>query len=372
MDSIHDNEIEEILEVEEEVAESDDTVLDEQDSKVLQKGNLATVGKKTKPPMKKEMAEEEEEEELDEDAANASPAVKAGKGKYVGLYKDGTGKGAVIPEPTDIEQPAKDETQKKLKANVAAKKAMREEIDTHMNAMFDGEELSETFRTKASTIFETALNERVQAIQTELEEQFNDRLVSEVDTIKKGLTEQLDSYLSYVVEEWVEENKIALEKGIRTEIAEEFMSGLRNLFLEHNIQVPESKVDVADQLAEAVDGLKAQLDEEMNRNIALKGEIAEYRKASIISEATADLAETEKERFSVLAEDISFDDEDELRNKVQIIKESYFGGKKAVIREDTFVSHEDPTDAVGGGEVPETITESMSAYTQMISRLNRR
>jgi hypothetical protein len=372
MDSIHDNEVEEILEVEEEVTETDDT-LDEQDSKITQAANLKAVGKKTKPPMKmKEEEEEEEEEELDEGAANANPQVKAGKGKYVGLYKDGTGKGAVIPEPTDVEQPEKGESQKKLKANVAAKKAMREEIDTHMNAMFDGEELSETFRTKASTIFETALNERVQAIQTELEEEYNNRLVDEVDSIKKGLSEQLDSYLSYVVEEWMEENKIAVEKGIRTEIAEEFMSGLRGLFLEHNIQVPESKVDIADQMAEAVDGLKVQLDEEMNRNIALKAEIAEYRKAAILSEATSDLAETEKERFAVLTEDISFDDEDELRNKVQIIKESYFGGKKAVIREENFVSHEDPTDAVEGGEVPANLTESMSSYTEMISRLNRR
>ena len=373
MDSIQNNEVEEILEVEEEVTETDDT-LDEQDSKIMQSANLKAVGKKAKPPMKmkEEEEEEEEEEEIEEGAANANPDVKAGKGKYVGLYKDGTGKGAIVPDPTDVEQPEVGVSQKKLKANVAAKKAMREEIDTHMNAMFDGEDLSETFRTKASTIFETALNERVQAIQSQLEEEYNNRLVDEVDTIKTGLTEQLDSYLSYVVEEWMEENKIAIEKGIRTEIAEEFMSGLRNLFLEHDISVPETKVDIADQLSEAVETLKGQLDEEMNKNVGLKAEIAEYRKAAILNEAAADLAETEKQRFAVLTEDISFADEGELREKVGVIKESYFGTKKALIREDTFVSHEDPTDATEGNDVPQNISESMSSYTQMISRLNRR
>jgi hypothetical protein len=369
MDSIQNNEVEEILEIEEEVVETD--TLDEEDAKIIQKSNIATKkAKKPVAPMKEE-EEEEEEEEIEENAANAS-ATGAGKGKYAGLYKDGTGKGAVIPEPTDVNQPTDGVSQKKLKANVAAKKAMREEIDTHMNAMFDGEELSETFRSKASTIFESALNERIHAMQTELEEEYNNRLVDEVDTIKTGLTEQLDSYLSYVVEEWMEENKIALEKGIRTEIAEEFMTGLRNLFLEHDIQVPETKVDIADQLAEAVETLKGQLDEEINRNVSLKSEIGEYRKAAILNEAAGDLADTEKERFAVLTEDISFDDEAELRQKIGVIKESYFGHKKAVIREENFVSHEDPTDAVEGGEVPVNLTESMSAYTQMISRLNRR
>ena len=370
MDSIQNNEVEEILEVEEEIEETEDT-LGEEDAKIIQKSNINTKkAKKPVAPMKEE--EEEEEEEIEEDAANAS-ATGAGKGKYAGLYKDGTGKGAHIPDPTDVEQPSAGESQKKLKANVAAKKAMREEIETHMNALFDGEELTESFRTKASTIFESAINERVQAIQTELEEEYNNRLVDEVDTIKAGLTEQLDSYLSYVVEEWVTENKIALERGIRTEIAEDFMNGLRTLFTEHDIQVPETKVDLTDQLAEAVESLKGQLDEEMNKNVGLNAEIAEYRKAAILNEAASDLAETEKQRFATLTEDISFDDEDELKEKIGVIKESYFGHKKALIREDAFVSQEDPSDvAETNAEIPVNLTESMSAYTSMISRLNRR
>jgi hypothetical protein len=362
MDSIHENEVEEILEVEEEV-------LDEQDSKTMHKDNLALKKVKAKAPMKEE-EEEEEEEEIEEDAANAA-ATGAGKGKYAGLYKDGTGKGAFVPEPVATDTSS---AGKKLKANVAAKKAMREDIENHMNAMFDGEELSETFKTKASTIFESAINERVESIKTELEEEYNNRLVDEVDTIKAGLTEQLDSYLSYVVEEWVTENKLALEKGIRTEIAEDFMSGLRNLFLEHDIVVPESKVDLSDQLAETVEALKGQLDEEMNKNIGLSREVAEYRKASILNEMAGDLADTEKERFAVLTEDISFDDESELKNKAQIIKESYFGrGKKPLLKEETFsISQEDETDNTNTEVASETLTESMATYAQTLSRLNRR
>jgi hypothetical protein len=366
MDSFQNEEVEEIID---EMVEEETSTIEEEDSTSLQKGNLTKVGKKPVPPTKKVAEEEEEEEEEEEMAANASKKG-AGKNKYAGLYKDGTGKGVFVPEPvaTDTNPSAS-----KLSANVKAKKAMREEIDTHMNAMFDGEELSEDFKTKASTIFESALNERLESMHAELQEEYQNRLINEVDEIKKGLTEQLDSYLSYVVEEWVEENRLALEKGIRTEIAEEFMQGLRNLFLEHDIAVPETKVDLADQLAETVEELKGQLNEEMTKNIDLKSEIAEYRKAAILEEAAADLADTQKERFAVLAEGLVFDSEEDLRKKATIIKESYFGNKKPVLREEALATAEEaPIDDVAVGTPSENLSESMSVYAQTLSRLNRR
>jgi hypothetical protein len=366
MDSFQNEEVEEILD---EVAEETASIAEE-DSKTAQKANLTKVGKKPAPPTKvAEEEEEEEEEEVTENmAANASKRG-AGKSKFAGLYKDGTGKGAFVPEPVGADEKKSGD---KLAANVKAKKAMREEIDTHMNAMFDGEELTEDFKTRAATIFEAALSERVDAIRTELQEEYQNRLIDEVDEIKNGLTEQLDSYLSYVVEEWVEENKIALEKGIRTEIAEEFMQGLRNLFVEHDIAVPETKVDLADQLAETVESLKSQLDEEINKNVELKGEIAHYRKAQILEEAVSDLADTQKERFAVLAEGLVFASEDDLRQKAQIIKESYFGSKKPVLTEEaTATAEETQIDEVAA--LPsETLSESMSVYAQTLSRLNRR
>jgi hypothetical protein len=366
MDAFQNDEVEEILD---ETVEEETPTIEEEDSTSLQKGNLSKVGKKPVPPLKKAVKEEEEEEEEEEEMAANASKKGAGKNKYAGLYKDGTGKGAFVPEPVATDGTP---SASKLSANVKAKKAMREEIDTHMNAMFDGEELSEGFKTKAATIFESALNERVEAIRTEIQEEYSNRLVDEVDEIKKGLTEQLDSYLSYVVEEWVEENRLALEKGIRTEIAEEFMQGLRNLFLEHDIAVPETKVDLADQLAETVESLKGQLNEEMSKNINLNTQIAEYRKAAILEEAAADLADTQKERFAVLAEGLVFDSEEDLRNKASIIKESYFGSKKPVLREEALVTSEEaPIDEVVGTPT-ETISESMSVYSQTLSRLNRR
>lgn len=361
---------EEIEQIIDELLEDSDDSIIEEDSKSTQKANLTKVGKKPVNPTKKEMTEEEEEEEVasEETVANASKRG-SGKGKYVGLYKDGTGKGAEIPDPvaTDTSDSAS-----KQSASVKAKKSMREDIETHMDAMFDGEELTEDFKTKASTIFEAALQERVDTIQAELQEEYQSRLVDEVDEIKKGLTEQLDSYLSYVVEEWMEENRLAVEKGIRTEIAEEFMQGLRNLFLEHDISVPENKVDLTDQLAETVETIKGQLDEEMNKNIELKNEIAKYRRAQILEEASADLADTQKERFAVLAEGITFETEDDLRKKAQIIKESYFNHKKPVLREEAIAtSNEGSIDEVATPST-ETLSESMASYAQTLSRLNRR
>jgi|694.fasta_scaffold01681_21 hypothetical protein len=364
---------EDIEEIIDELFEEESTI-EENDSKTSQKANLTKVGKKPVPPTKKETmhedGEEEEEEELaaEETAVNASKRG-AGKGKLAGLYKDGTGKGAVVPEPVATDA---SDSSSKLSANVKAKKSMREDIETHMDAMFDGEELTEDFKTKASTIFEAALQERIDVIESELQEEYQNRLVSEVDEIKKGLTEQLDSYLSYVVEEWMEENRLVVEKGIRTEIAEEFMQGLRNLFLEHDISVPETKVDLTDQLAETVESLKTKLDEEMNNNIELKSQIAVYRREQILDEAASDLADTQKERFAVLAEGITFETEEDLRRKAQIIKESYFSSKKPVLREEALATSDEGSIDEVATPATDTLSESMASYAQTLSRLNRR
>jgi|APGre2960657373_1045057.scaffolds.fasta_scaffold01135_3 hypothetical protein len=361
---------EEIEQIIDELLEDSDDINIEEESKATQKANLAKVGKKPVPPTKKEMAEEEEEEELthEQTATNASKKG-SGKGKYVGLYRDGTGKGAEIPDPVATDT---SDSSSKLNANVNAKKSMREDIETHMDAMFDGEDLTEDFKTKAATIFEAALQERVDTIQRELQEEYQSRLVDEVDDMKKGLTEQLDSYLSYVVEEWMEENRLVVEKGIRTEIAEEFMQGLRNLFLEHDISVPENKIDLTDQLAETVENIKSQLDEEMNKNIELKSEIAKYRRSQILDEASADLADTQKERFAVLAEGITFETEDDLRKKAQIIKESYFNYKKPILREEAIATSDEGSIDEVATPATDTLSESMASYAQTLSRLNRR
>lgn len=363
------NEVEEIEEVildEDETPSEDMTEIEEASAQQKQAKNIA---------MKRGVAEEEEEEEEPtKGAANKSAAAAgAGKGKFKGLYKDGTGKGAVVPEPVETGLPGGDAASK-FKSNVAAKKGMREDIDVHMDALFNGEELSEDFKTKASTIFEAALSERVDAIRAELEEEYNNRLITSIDETKSSLTEQLDSYLSYVVEEWMGENKLAIERGVRTEIAEEFMSGLRNLFLEHDIMVPETKVDIADEMATAVEGLKESLDTEIKKNIELSKEIRGFRRQQILDEMAHDLTLTQKEKFRTLAEGVTLDgDEDEVKTKLEVIKESYFGnGKTQVLTEETAATIEESLDEVNNSEAVQRLTESMETYAKTLSRLSKR
>lgn len=362
-------EIEEVILDEEEVAvEETDSIeeaaADTADAKNKQMKNVSA---------KKGMAEEEEEEEEEGKVANASK-TGAGSGKMAGLYKDGTGKGAVVPGPVDVGAAGGD-SKAKLSASVKSKKAMREGMDVHMNAMFDGEELSEDFKTKASTIFEAAINERVEEIKTELEEQYNNRLAEEIEESKKALTEQLDSYLSYVIEEWLEENRLAVEKGIRTEVAEEFMSGLRNLFVEHDIMVPEAKVDLADKMAETADQLKTRLDEEIMKNVKLAEEVKGYRREQILDEMASDLTVTQKERFRTLAEGVTLEGEEgDVRNKLEIIKESYFSGKgsKPVLTEEVAATAEESIDETPVGGQVENLSESMKAYADTLRRIAKR
>ena len=302
MDYESNDEVEEIILDEDEVAE-EETPLEEEDAMNKQMTNLATKrgGVVSAAPT------------ASKGVANASKTV-AGGGKYAGLYNDGSGGGAVIPDPIDVGSLGGD-AKSKLMSSVKSKKAMREEIDAHMDAMFDGEDLTEDFKNKAATIFEAAINERVESIRTELEEEYNNRLVSEIEENKTALTEQLDSYLSYVVNEWLEENRLAAEKGIRTEVAEQFMEGLRSLFNEHDIMVPESKIDFADQLAETADQLKTCLDEEMRRNIELTEQVNGFRRHKILDELSEDMTFSQKERFRTLAEGVTINgDERDVRN----------------------------------------------------------
>jgi hypothetical protein len=358
-------------EIEEVILDEEEVTAEEADSLTEDDANSAKQKQMKNLAAKKGMAEEEEEEE-ETKTANASKAG-AGSGKFAGLYKDGTGKGASIPGPVDVGA-ANGDSKAKLNASVKAKKAMREDIDVHMTAMFDGEELSETFKTKASTIFEAALNERVEEIRAELEEEYSNRLTTSIEESKTALTEQLDSYLSYVIEEWLSENRLAVEKGIRTEVAEEFMSGLRSLFVEHDIMVPEAKVDLADKMAETAEQLKARLDEEIMKNVKLAEEVKDYRREQILDEMASDLTVTQKERFRTLAEGVTLDGEEtDVRSKLEIIKESYFSGKsKPVLTEEIAATAEETIDETSIGGQIENLSESMKAYANTLSRISKR
>lgn len=198
-------------------------------------------------------------------------------------------------------------------------------------AMFDGEDLTEDFKESASTLFEAALTARMNLETVRLEEEFAEQLAEEVETIKEEMTTKIDQYLDYVVEQWVEENKLAIETSLRSEIAENFMEGLRNLFAESYINVPDEKIDVLGELHAQIEELEAKLDESINTTLELQAVIDEATQEATFDEVSEGLAATQVEKLRTLAEGIEFSDAETYAKKLNIIKDKYFTeGKKVV------------------------------------------
>ena len=204
-----------------------------------------------------------------------------------------------------------------------------EELRKDIASVFSGDEsLSEEFKTQASAIFEAAViarvNHEVEAIAEELAEQ-NAR---DFEELKEGLVEKVDSYLNYVVEQWMEENEVAVEQGLRTEVAEDFMLGLKNLFQEHYFEVPEDRVDVLEDMSTQVEEVTARLDEQLEANVALKSELDNIKRDRIIEQASRDLTATDAEKLATLLEGVDFDNDELFTQKVKVVKENYFPGSK--------------------------------------------
>lgn len=225
--------------------------------------------------------------------------------------------------------------------------------------------LSEGFRDKAGLIFEAALKTKVGAEVERLEEEYAQSLEEEVSSLKSDLVEKVDSYLSYVVEGWMKENQIAIETGLRAEIAEEFMSSLQGVFKEHYIEVPEGKVDMFDELAEQVAELEEQLNKTTEENIALHESTQAFARNEIVRNQSSDLASTEAEKLASLVEDLDFTDAESFEMKVKTIKESYFAkGSVESISEDA--------ELIGSEHAPEAVaSDSMARYMQAIAKSNK-
>ena len=225
-------------------------------------------------------------------------------------------------------------------------------------------DLSEEFKDKAATIFETAVKTRIKEQTKILEAQFEEKLSKETETVKEAMVEKVDSYLNYVVEEWMKENELAVERGIRTEIAEDFITGLKDLFKEHYIDVPEEKYNVLDDLTNQVKDLEGKLNEQIEKNVNLTKEVNNSERANVVAEVSADLADTEKEKFASMAENVEFDNADKFREKLETVKESYF--PKTKIEE---TSSKDEVDSVAANEpAVEASSDAMAAYTAAISK----
>ncbi len=248
-------------------------------------------------------------------------------------------------------------------ANIAASyKMKKEETDEHVNALIAGQDdLSEEFKQKAATVFESAVNSKVKEIAESMEADVKETYEQDVATHKEELTEKVDSYLSYVVEEWMKENEIALERGIKGEIAEDFITGLKKLFAEHYIDVPDERYNVLEDQAAKIESLEKKLNEQIEKNVELNKDNADKTRTEIMSEVANGLADTAKEKFAKLAEEIEWSDADSFKTKCETIKESYFGIKEEVKDSLHDVAAED-------GISNEDLSKAMAAYTAAISK----
>ena len=252
---------------------------------------------------------------------------------------------------------------KKKEEPKAEEKEEKKDIDVkeHVDALVAGEDsLSEEFKTKAATVFEAAIKSKVKEIAEEMQADYDKKLTEETSKSKDELVEKVDSYLAYVVEEWMKENELALERGIKGEIAEDFISGLKKLFEDHYIDVPDEKYNVLEDQSSKIEELEKKLNESIEKNVELSKENGEHKRQNIIDEASEDLADTQKEKFNKLAEEVEYSNEEDFKTKVATIKESYFGKKEST-------SEIDDVAAESSQDNPD-LTNAMAAYSAAISK----
>ena len=261
---------------------------------------------------------------------------------------------------------ANEKKMKKANEKKHNKDSMKEDID----ALVDSEAtLSEGFKEKAETIFEAALNARVGERIEDLEESYQQELTEETDRIQSELVEKVDGYLNYVVENWMEDNKLAIENGLRAEIAESFMGALKGVFQEHYVEVPESKTDIVDELAGKVDRLEEELNDSVTRAMSEKKKVQELTREKIVNEASDDLTLTQADKLRGLTEGIDFEDEDTFEKKVATIKESYFGETDNSSASTMF--EETGIDSDTAEEKKEQLSGSMARYVEALNRSNK-
>jgi len=245
---------------------------------------------------------------------------------------------------------------------VVAEYNVQEDID----ALIAGEELSEEFQEKARTIFEAAINAKVAQIKEQLEAQFAEKFAEEVAAAKESLAERVDSYLEYVSDEWFEENSLAVESGLKTEMTESFLVGMKGLFEEHYVTIPEDKYDVLESMVEKLDDMETKLNEQIEKNISLNGRLAESVADSVLDQVSAGLASTQKEKLASLSESVEFESEEQYRGKLETLKESYFNSKK----ESSTAKTETLSEGVDNSGA-NAVSDSMAAYMRTLGSFSK-
>ena len=332
-----------------------------------------------------EQDDDEEDEDDDEDEVEEGklpPALQKAIDKKKGKSNDDDDE-EEVKEVKDVEdlggETGAGAPKKALKVSIvkAGKKKIKKEdleinVEKDVKALMEGEEsLSDEFKTKAATIFESAVSTKILSEVNSRIEILEGEYAQELEEAKEEhstqLTEKVDGYMNYVVEEWMKENEIAVERGIRSELVEDFMTGLRNLFQEHYIDIPEEKVDLVDDLFGKVEELEGKLDEEINRSVDLKKELSEYKREETIREVSDNLADTEKEKLSKLAEGIEYEDKEQFNEKLGVLKENYFPTNEA--KAET-TSDEEPV--TNSEELNEKVVDpDMTHYVDALARFGQ-
>jgi len=282
-----------------------------------------------------------------------------------------------VKEEAEVEEEEVIEESPEITDEVVEEETVEEEIqisdevdvEEDVNALLGGEELSEEFKDKAKTIFEAALRSKVVEIREALEAQYDRKLQEEVEAVKEELTERVDSYLEYVSEEWVSENQLAIENGIKTEMTESFLSGMKGLFEEHYVTIPEEKYDVLHNMVEKLDEMETKLNEQIQKNISLNKRLAESVADSIFDQVSDGLAATQKEKLASLAESVEFESETAYREKLKTLRESYFPTRTA-----TSTVAKTETLSEGVESVPEEVkyTSDMASYLKALSSVAKK
>ena len=236
-------------------------------------------------------------------------------------------------------------------------------IEEDVNALLSGEDLTEEFKEKAKTIFEASINAKITDIENQLNEEYEKALTEQVQEIKVELTERADAYLEYVADEWMKENAIAVENGIKTEMTESFMEGMKKLFEEHYVTLPEDKYDVLENMVDKLDEMETKLNEQIERNVSLNQKLGESTAQTIFNNVAEGLATSQKEKFQSLAESVEFESEESYRGKMETLKESYFGQKKSTTTASA------PQELKEEAAHTEPATGAMAAYLDALGRI---
>ena len=282
----------------------------------------------------------------------------------------------VIPSATKEETEAQEETtieeDQVTDENVVAESEAVDDgvdIEEDVNALLGGEELSEEFKEKAKVIFEAALNSKVKEIQETLEIQYAEKLAEEKVSLKEQLQDRVDSYLEYVAEEWMGENTLAIEHGLKTEMTESFLAGMKGLFEEHYVTIPEDKYDVLESMVEKLDDMETKLNEQIDKNIGLNKRLGESTASNILESVSDGLAATQKEKLASLAESVEFESESEYREKLEVLKESYFARTTTESAKKTTKAAQ--TLSEGVDSTPTPVSAGMDAYVRALGNFKQ-